>query len=651
MIRRVVVALALFAAVSSAEDAPQWFMDAARREVPKYGPKVGAVVLQNDVRVLVEEGGRITTTRDFAVRVLTREGRDQAIARQLYTTSGGKVKQLRAWMKRPSGEIKKYGKDETLDIALTENDVYNESRVRAIVGSADAEPGAVFGYESVLEEKTVFLQDEFYFQDRLPVLTARYAVTVPSGWRAEGIVYNCAMAKPEVAGATSTWAMHDAPPIEDEPASPSFTVLAPRLDVSFMPPDGARTGLGKSFSSWGDVAGWLSEIADPQMTTSGDLIEKAESLTAGAATDFDKVRAIGRYVQAVRYVAIQTGLGRGGGYRPHPAAEVFAKGYGDCKDKANLMRTMLKAVGVEAYPVVISADDRERVRDEWPSPQQFNHCILAARLKDPPAVSALVKDSELGEILLFDPTDEHTAPGDLPRDEENSLALVVSPRTTSLLKVPVSEPEQNRIEREVEASLQPNGGVRATVREHGLGHAAVDLRRQKRQSSESEYRRRLERWVSGSMPGAVISKANTEEQPVGAKFELDMELSAERYAQSMQGRLLIFRPSILDRRDQVFLTEANRKNPVVLEAESFRETAHITLPQGFEIDEIGAGFELETPFATYRGKCEPKEGALDCVREMKIQSMTVKPDQYKAVRDFFSRVAGYEQSPVVLARD
>ena len=39
------------------------------------------------------------------------------------------------------------------------------------------------------------------------------------------------------------------------------------------------------------------------------------------------------------------------------ATEVFAKSYGDCKDKANLMRAMLKIVGITAFPVSIYSGD------------------------------------------------------------------------------------------------------------------------------------------------------------------------------------------------------------------------------------------------------------------------------------------------------
>jgi len=55
-------------------------------------------------------------------------------------------------------------------------------------------------------------------------------------------------------------------------------------------------------------AGRLSEsIAAPRGHT-----------TSGAGTEFQKIQAIGKFAQGVQYVSIQTGIGRGGGYKPTP---------------------------------------------------------------------------------------------------------------------------------------------------------------------------------------------------------------------------------------------------------------------------------------------------------------------------------------------
>jgi transglutaminase-like putative cysteine protease len=50
----------------------------------------------------------------------------------------------------------------------------------------------------------------------------------------------------------------------------------------------------------------------------------------------------------IRYVAIELGIGA---QQPHPASDVFTKRYGDCKDKATLLSSILKEIGVDSYYV------------------------------------------------------------------------------------------------------------------------------------------------------------------------------------------------------------------------------------------------------------------------------------------------------------
>ncbi|RPI24626.1 MAG: hypothetical protein EHM61_16560 [Acidobacteria bacterium] len=129
---------------------------------------------------------------------------------------------------------------------------------------------------------------------------------------------------------------------------------------------------------------------------------------------------------AFQYLSIQTGIGRGGGYKPHLASEILAKFYGDCKDKTNLMRSLLTALKFETYPVSVYASDRNYIRSDWPSPQQFNHAIIAVKVSDRTKLASVVVHPELGHLLLFDPTDEHTPLGDIPQNLQGSLALVGS---------------------------------------------------------------------------------------------------------------------------------------------------------------------------------------------------------------------------------
>ena len=408
------------------DEAPVWAQQAAALKTPSYDKDVSAVVLVNERIATVDADGRINETFNYAVRVLQREGREYALGHVAYLPDTGKVKEFKAWLIRPGAETKRYGKDETVDIAAALNDVYNEYRVRTISAGNDADVGSVFAYSYTREDRSVFSQDDWSFQDELPVVSSRYTLTLPSGWRAEGSHVQSCERRAACYGHELHWELSILPAIPDEPMSPRITNLAPRLAVSYYPPANTQALNIKTFTNWTEVAAWMAELEDPQVQVDDALARKAYELTALAKTEYDKIRAIASYVQNIQYISIQTGFGRGGGYRPHSSTEVFAKSYGDCKDKANLMRAMLKVVGIDAIPVSIYSGDPTYVRADWPSPQQFNHCIIAVKVSDQTQASTVIVHPKLGRLLIFDPTDSETPIGDLPYHMQGSLALLDS---------------------------------------------------------------------------------------------------------------------------------------------------------------------------------------------------------------------------------
>src|SRR5882724_488828 len=110
-----IFALAGFSVVKADEPPPGWLLDAARIKVPEYDVKnVPAVILRKEESVSVAADGTITSTVRYAVRILVREGRGEAMARAIYEKDGGKVREISAWLIRSSGQIKSYGKKETI---------------------------------------------------------------------------------------------------------------------------------------------------------------------------------------------------------------------------------------------------------------------------------------------------------------------------------------------------------------------------------------------------------------------------------------------------------------------------------------------------------------------------------------------------------
>src|ERR1700716_2765924 len=151
------------AGVRAANEAPPWLQQAAKVSTPEYEKDLPAVVLQSEQHVTVSEGGRITTVTQFAIRILIHEGRAYAEAREFYESDAGKVRELHAWLIKSSGQVRKYGKDDVIDAVEDPNDVYNESRYKMIDASKEAHAGAVFGYQAITEERSVFSQDIWAF--------------------------------------------------------------------------------------------------------------------------------------------------------------------------------------------------------------------------------------------------------------------------------------------------------------------------------------------------------------------------------------------------------------------------------------------------------------------------------------------------------
>lgn len=646
------LAITLLSATSAfaGEPAPPWLQQAAAMNLPTYDKSVDAVVLVDDGTVTVSEDGRVIKTHTYAIRILRREGRAYAYSRVGYMPETGKVKEMNAWLISSNGSVKKYGKDDTVDLAASPNDVYNEYRLRTIVARNDADAGMVFGYTHVTEDRSIFSQDDWHFQRSLPVINSRYTLVLPKAWRAESVTFNHSKIDPVVNGSSYTWQLSNLPAVPDEPLGPSLSNMVARLAVSYFPPTPSSAPGIKTFSNWAEVAAWMEELENTQVNLSEPMKAKALELTANAKTEFEKIQAIGRYVQRVQYISIQTGLGRGGGYKPRLATEVFEKAYGDCKDKANLMRAMLKVVGIDAIPVSIYSGDPDYVKPEWPSPQQFNHCIIAVKVGPQTQSPTIIEHARLGRLLIFDPTAETTPVGDLPTYLQGSLALIDSKDADALTRMPVTPADMNQLFRTAEVQLGADGSMSGEIEERAAGQIAATFRTQFRQLSRSDYSTMVEGWVNAGVPGSKVSKVEPADDANDGKFALNVAFAAPSYAQLMQDRLLVFRPAIVSRRESLSLTDVKRTSPVVLRANAYSETVRVKLPTDFAVDELPDAVKLDTPFGSYTTSYDVKEGHLVFKRTLVQPGIQVPVEQYANVRRFFEQIRAAEQAPVVLAR-
>jgi hypothetical protein len=647
-IASIVLLLAPTLWASSNKDLPSWVEELSSRKLPAYAGKVPAAVLLQDQHVTLDPSGLVTTVERRAIKILNQQGRNDAFVTVHYWKNRRDVKELHAWLISPDGFQKTFDKNSVMDIgAFNEAELYVDGRAR-VIHADNPEIGSVFAYEYTVQEKALTAQDEFYFQSHLPSLQSRYTISLPAGWTAKAVLFNQPPLEPTVDGSSYSWELRDLPfrDAEDDSAS-----TAPRLAVSFLPPPGSPS-VAPTFSSWAAVSRWQSSLAQGQDEVTPEISAKVGQLTAGAKSDYEKLCAIGRYVQNIRYVAIEMNLQNGGGYVPHAAAAVFTKQYGDCKDKANLMRCMLKAAGVDAYLVAIFSGDKTHVRDEWPSPYQFNHMILAAKVSASDAAPTAISSS-LGSLVIFDPTDEKTPVGDLPFYEQGSYALLLAGDRGELLRMPVTKPEANLIDISVDATLEADGKLAVSFVNSKTGQPACMERRLAASENPDQYKANYQRNLADRAKGAIISKIVPEDRFDQNRFDLRVDFDSPAYGQTMQNRLLVFNPAVLGIPRFVappFPKDEKRVSPIVLRAALYRKTVRVKLPAGFTVDETPSPANFASDFAKFSLQFKQEPGLLTMTEELRTEAVTLPPEQFEKVKKFFDNCHGADRQNAVLVK-
>jgi len=401
--------------------------------------------------------------------------------------------------------------------------------------------------------------------------------------------------------------------------------------------------------SWDDVAVWYADLASDRRRTTPEIAQKVKALTASAPTWMDKVKALAAFVQTdIRYVAIEVGIG---GYQPHPAAEVFANRYGDCKDKATLLSVMLNEVGVKSYYVLVQTK-RGVVTPEVPN-VYFDHVIVGLPVPDGTDVGAmaeaLVHDEKLGTLLLFDPTDTHTPLGKLPPAEQLNYCLVVYEAGGRLVKTPVAKATDNRFLREGRLNLSADGTLSGEITELRMGTVAIEMKTKLLAARGPERLKLIESVVSASISGFDVRNAKVEGlDSADAILTIRYGLRVPGYAQTA-GNLLLVRPRVLGVKGEDLLEDQDRKCAIELRYTAVQgDSYQITLPPGYTVDELPAPVDLQSALGTYKSQSEVKDGVLTYRRVFEENQLQVPVAKLDGVKTFYRQLATDEQSLAIL---
>lgn len=646
------LSLLLLLAVSpvSAGPVPDWLEEARRRPLPNGSDRAGVAVLHDEQVVIVPERGRVTRRTRFAIRLMRSSDADEASVQAPYVKGQSEVVSLRAWtLAAGGGLLRKWDRRDAADLSdIDVGQLYSEYRHLEIADDA-IRPGETFAYEWASEETPLFADWTWWFASGSPSAWSVFELRLPGGLEPRVFLSRADGVESAREGNTWRWSMKDVAAIPREPYAPSRADLGAFLHVRALPAVGTSSPAGTAFREWRDLCEWLANLAEGAGTILPQVAARARAISAPHADTLHRIRALAHFVRGLNYVSRDEHIARGWGYRPHDAATVLAAGFGDCKDKANLLCTMLRSEGIEAWLLLVHSGSRDRVDSAWVSPRQFNHCIAAIRVPDGYR-GPLLAGGQLGPLAVFDPTDPLTVFGDLPGDQQGSLGLLLRPGAGALLPLPVVPEEGSRVGRRVDASLDPDGRLTARLVEESRGQHARANREVRRASGSTAYRRVLESWLAAQGGAVELASSSVSDDSLTGDFRLEASYSAPAFARPAGSRMLTYRPALLAPRHTWMPEEETRTLPISLPALCVEETLSVRLPEGFALDERPADMRFYSDLGALEATFVERDGALVLTRRFQVRPVTVEAARWADVRALFEAQRAASQATAVLVR-
>lgn len=571
------------------------------------------------VRVL--PNGLTSTYYQLAFEVLDEKGLKSLRSMPLqYSPSDEKIEILSVTTTKKDGSVRRLYKTNEFDMADESIKMYYDQRA-LLIEIQDLAVGDRVEYQfkrtQIQRESSsvFFYSDIFQLQNAISRRWMKYTVLAPESMNVHMMRHNPS-GSPQTVGDTktengisiTTYEEKNAPRFLSEKMQPGSTELMPYLLIS-------------TFNSWQELANWYIDLSAQQWKADDAIRAKVRELTNGITDPFEKLKRIHSFlVKNTRYVALEFGIH---GHKPYPAAQIFERRFGDCKDKASLLKVMLKEAGIDSDFVIARTRMNGDITMELPSPYLFDHAILYVPEFD----------------LFLDGTAEFSGTKELPAMDQDGWAFIISDDTSYMLrKIPVASAKENVSEYTWKFDLTKDGTIPYEYSAFLHGFNAPNYREQ--YQSESMQRETLEQTVASSIPG---SKLETFEFSDLADLEKDVTLkltantSFGDIAKVNKNTWLIY-PQIVESNMVSALTSgAKRKTPIIRPVQStLRKSISLILPEDAHIT-LPASITETTSFGSYSISARKEGNTVTTDSELIIERVKIQPDEYPDYIDFLQR--------------
>jgi hypothetical protein len=614
---------------SRAESVPEWLTAAGRVDLGRFGDGSGAAIVSDWTEFLVDATGKFVETERRAMRVFNRRAADRFLNAVGHENSDTKVTSIQTWAISSSGHVTPSSKKDIISSpAIAGFELFDDSRVKA-VQIPGAEDGALVGYEIVTQGHIPINGEVFLMENEIPIRTSELHVSVPSGTLRWFVNYPDRVEVVNSSATAASFRTENRPAVPEEEDTPPLSSLAAEVVINYDPKGSSAV------HTWEEAGNEYHVLFNNAEKPEGEIALEVDALETSQTDDLAKIEALYNYVsRQIRYVAIEIGIG---GYQPHQAADVFKYKYGDCKDKANLLISMLNKIGVRSFPALVGTRGDVEADPKIPTLTTFDHMIVALPVSESlrPAVERLPAYDAQSKLLWMDPTSEVDPLGELPEMDQGVFALVAYPDHGSLLRIPEAPLESNGAQYSAHVRLQPDGMGLAEVelKYMGANNARAHYFYRGRSNAEilKVFEARVTNYVNDArFQRASISGVEDSRQQVQEKYSFSGDFSS-----ASSGDTWFFQPLFLSGIDNAEFGPRPRKLPLDFGTpRRFRGEYTLELPTGMRLERIPEKVLIKSDFGELDVEYAMDGNVLRAKLTLSYTQSRIPPEQYPAFRDF-----------------
>jgi len=589
--------------------------DVAREAAGRTTKGASATVLWDLHAVQVHPGGQVRTLHQRMVAVLDDRGaREHAEFAIRYTPSRQQVDVRAARVRRGGRVIGNAGRFEQ-DLSEPWYGLYYDYRA-LVLRADDLQPGDVVEIEYLVEDSTPhnllgdYFGDLLFLQESIPRLAAEAVILGPA---ARPLYFNdlrvpwlTRSVEESAATRAHRFMMRDVPAIKDEPGMPGFSEVAAYLHVSTL-------------QRWSEVAEWYATLVRDQLQSDASIEEAVRRAVEGITDERARVRAVHNLaVQRTRYVGLEFGIH---GYQPYRVTDVYARKFGDCKDKAALLLVMMRLIGVEAQMVLVRTRRGGDVADQPASLAIFDHAIAYLPKYD----------------LYLDGTAEFSGTQELPAQDQGVPVLRVAPGE-QLRRTPVFPPEASGVQVVLAGGLDGAGGARLHEQLTLKGQAAADWRRHY-QSPAQRHDRYEQAWNERHAGARLIGVKMPGVEDLESEVRVEAEVQVPGLGRR-EGRLLSVPVAVREGElVRTYARQSSRRHDLILDY-PWTQDARVDLsaPAGMSVGVLPRPRRIDGPFGRFELDVEQQGARVLSRVRLRIAQRRVPAARYAEFRQFLSEV-------------